>query len=405
MALSPKAENGCMPKITYALQDDSQTVEPGGALWRERLPLRRPSVGEPERNPLDAPITYGIYFEAVRSFLERRGGIEALAEAASQRLGRPVAAGELQDVCICLEKHGEYTHPARLSVRCGRRRLAFVVNAAFKEPGKQFLRQDFANLARLRAEWPYRFVPAVYHQSSVTLGGFAPEIDLFLGEWLEGFQEFHLTGQPAKNNSAITVWGPRGARSLLADAQRQQIYRRAAAILTAYFNLQTFEQIFAWHHAAGDFVIKAATDPLELRLVTVRRYAPLFEAPPGADSVLQALLVFGLNLSLRMRLDRIDGVGTVAWAHEDAVAPSLQGVFEGLNLQANCGRIPKGLAEGFLRYLRQFAADDLSDLLAGIAARGIPRPDENRIVRRHLARHAAAFRRAAEAQTLSISTT
>ena len=56
-----------------------------------------------------------------------------------------------------------------------------------------------------------------------------------------------------------------------------EVYRQAAFILTLYYDVETFEQIFPWHHAAGDFVVKADEGAVDVRLVTARQYAPMIE--------------------------------------------------------------------------------------------------------------------------------
>lgn len=76
--------------------------------------------------------------------------------------------------------------------------------------------------------------------------------------------------------------------------------------MTCYYNAETFEQIFPWHHAAGDFVIKLQKNNMKMKLITVRQYAPMLEnknetAKNNTDSdiylMLEAMLVFFLNLS------------------------------------------------------------------------------------------------------------
>jgi hypothetical protein len=44
------------------------------------------------------------------------------------------------------------------------------------------------------------------------------------------------------------------------------------------------------------------------------------------------LLIFFLNLSIRMRLDRYDGVGDIVWADGPVVQSTLDGVMDGLAL-------------------------------------------------------------------------
>jgi hypothetical protein len=131
-------------------------------------------------------------------------------------------------------------------------------------------------------------------------------------------------------------------------------------MMTLYYDIETFEQIFPWHHAAGDFVVKTQDKSLDVRLVTARQYAPMLERCEEI-SVHEALLFFLLNLSVRMRLDRLDGVGIVAWADDDCVEATVGGFIEGLWTRERPGIINGNFVDGFLRFCRSLDKDDLFD--------------------------------------------
>ena len=231
---------------------------------------------------------------------------------------------------------------------------------------------------------------------------------MFLGEWLEGYHEFHLSGEPAEMNSRLVVWDPVKGAHPLSKQQRIDIYRQIALILTAYYDLETFEQIFSWHNAAGDFIVKTDGGQIDLRLITVRKYAPLFADVSGdADTILQALLIFWLNLSIRIRLDRLDGVGEFGCADDDMVDAALNGFFDGLALQVRFGRIPKELPDLFAGYLKALASDDRDTLLEGVVGRLNGHPSEKALIRKHLKRHGEKMTQAIDRlpQELIVSTT
>ena len=92
---------------------------------------------------------------------------------------------------------------------------------------------------------------------------------MFLGEWFSGFNEFHLSRDPATGQGRILVWDYGAGDFFLSPEQAAGVYKEAAKILTAYYNLETFEQIFSWHHAAGDFVLKLEKGRMKVRLITV----------------------------------------------------------------------------------------------------------------------------------------
>ncbi|MFZ1954505.1 MAG: hypothetical protein WAU34_03365, partial [Desulfobacterales bacterium] len=247
---------------------------------------------------------------------------------------------------------------------------------------------DFDNIRLLNDRFPYRFLPQVYCKGEATLPGRCRRLEMFLGEWLEEYHEFHLSGGPAEMNSRLVVWDPLKGAQPLSKQQRVDIYRQIAFILTAYYDLETFEQIFSWHNAAGDFIVKTAGGQIDLRLITVRKYAPLFvDVPRDADTILQALLIFWLDLSIRLRLDRLDGVGEFGWAEDDMVEATLDGFFDGLALQVRFGRIPQELPDVFAGYLKALASDDRDTLLDAVARRMKCQPSEKALIRKHLKRH------------------
>lgn len=146
----------------------------------------------------------------------------------------------------------------------------------------------------------------------------------FLADWFEGFHEFHLSLDPVDGIIKLILWNGSPSPFYLSKQQARSVYFEISNILTLFYNPRTYDQIFPWHHGAGDFVVKLDGGRIEVRLVTVRQYGPL--ADPEAMSVEEALVFFFLNLSLRMRLDRLDGVGEIAWAGEECLNSTWEGL-------------------------------------------------------------------------------
>ena len=351
------------------------------------LPLSPAGSAESDEPTAGAAVTYGDYFTAVRQFIEGEG-FPALTGVLRKSLRRSITAANLGTIRIYLEKHGHFYHPARITVAVANRRPAFVVNVAVTKTGRSYLAADFGNIRWLNNHFPYRFLPQVYCKGEATLSGRSRRLGMFLGEWLEGYHEFHLSGTPAERNSRIVAWDPIKGTTPLSNLQRADIYRQIALILTAYYDLETFEQIFAWHNAAGDFIVKTEGGRIDLRLITVRKYAPLLAGAVGdVDTILQAVLLFWLNLSIRIRLDRLDGVGEFVCADDDVVEAALTGFFDGLALQARFGRIPKELPDLFAGYLKALVSDDRDALLEGVVRRMKCHPNEKALIRKNLKSH------------------
>jgi hypothetical protein len=192
------------------------------------------------------------------------------------------------------------------------------------------------------------------------------------------------------DTQGLVLWDPGKGQYRLSPQQVRQAYHQSARILTLYYDLSTFEQIFPWHHAAGDFVVKSQGESVDVRLITARQYAPMLEPSEGL-SVQEALLLFLLNLSLRMRLDRFDGVGSVAWADDDCVDSTIEGLVAGLRTKEQQGIIETGFVDRFVSYLHSLAIEDLSDgFYALVDACDQAAPDIP-IIRDHIESHILKF--------------
>jgi hypothetical protein len=219
------------------------------------------------------------------------------------------------------------------------------------------------------------------------------KVSMFLGEWFEGFNEFHITKDPSDEKNRINVWDTEKGNFFLTYEQTLELYRQAAMILTCYYDVETFEQIFPWHHAAGDFVIKLINNKIKARLVTVRQYASMFEKnemedqDKGTDLILEALLVFFLNLSIRMRLDRLDGVGEIVWSEDVAVEGTLKGFFEGLALKPPVDSLQDSVVDCFRKHLLSCSRADLLDLSQAMVNAYNPQAPEVPVIKRNLQSH------------------
>jgi hypothetical protein len=330
-------------------------------------------------------VTYGQYFEGITDAISK-DEYALLVDATARQLAEDISLTDIEEILIYTEKHGSDYHPARIEVVLDDRRASFVMNVAVTKRGKARLSREFQVLQYLHRKYDFPFLPRTYFQGEA----FLPSMLMFLADWFEGYHEFHLTMDEG-GSQHLVLWDTQKNRCHLSGAQVWQIYHQAAKILTLYYDLETFEQIFPWHHAAGDFVVKTDNESLDVRLVTARQYAPMLEPSEGI-SVREALLFFLLNLSVRMRLDRLDGVGTIAWADDDCVGATLEGFVAGLRAKQGKGVIDERFVIRFLQYGWSLAKDDLSDrfhALIDACDQGAP---DIPVIREHLERHISSFR-------------
>ncbi len=383
------------PKFSYFLYDTTTPVDANHPAWRQPLPLSRHLSAQ---SPGDS-ISQGGYFRAIRRFLEVND-FETVSTALEQCLKKRLTPADITDIRVCLAKHGKFYHPARIEVAAGTQSATFVLNVAVSDPGLRTIHEEYRILKFLNDEFAHSFTPGVYHCGEIETAG-NRQLGLFLGEWLEGYHEFHLAADPSGADAQMHLWDGKNSRFVLSTSQQVAIYRQAARILTYYYNVETFEQIFAWHHAAGDFVARIEKDAVDLKLITVRRYAPLLKKQNDLDAgetdvemMLQTLLLFFMNLAIRMRLDRLDGVGDIVWADRLAVAATLQGFFEGLAMKPSIPSLPDTIDRCFAYFLSVSSEADFDELCRSVAGTFDRRAPETVIVRLNLDEHITSLTKA-----------
>jgi hypothetical protein len=363
------------------------------------LPLDRKAGETPPQESVANIFRYGDYFQAARCFL-KHDEYRAVAFACGRCLQKGIQPEDIQEIRIFLEKHGQFYHPARIEVACDGHPVSLVLNVAVSEAGKACIQQEYQFLKALNQNYPLAYLPQVYRQGDVEIKNNA-KIGMFLGQWFDAYSEFHICTDPSDHKNKIRVWDSEGGHFFLSARQTVDLYAQAAGILTYYYDLESFEQILPWHHASGDFVVKAANDKVDLKLITVRRYASLFHQPDDSKSIrkdaeliLQAMLVFLLNLSIRMRLDRLDGVGEMVWADDSAVYGTLTGFLRSLALKSAVPALPDSPIRCFQYYLSCCTQNDLFDLSMAILNAYNPKAAEVPVVRQHLKAHVDTLYRA-----------
>jgi hypothetical protein len=312
-------------------------------------------------------MTYQTYLTAIQNFIV--GNWDRFVDLLSENHSKAVESPSRID--IVSEKHGSDYHPARIVVSGVDAIKSFVVNVAVNERGRSRLIQDFRTMQLLRSKYTRPFVPHVYFSGAVSVQGphkVDDNISLFLGEWLDGFYEFHLSLDETDGSTSIVVWDLDKGYSILSPSESDDIFREVAFILTYYYDTETFEEVFPWHHAAGDFVVARSEDDVRVKLVTARQYAPRLnfeEQSPGNQ--MESLILFIANLTVRMRLDRLDGVGEIVWAGENCVESTMNGVLNALRAKIDEGRCNSTLIHSFVGLAKQMSPEDVAAIFMQVA--------------------------------------
>jgi len=365
--------------FAFFLSDNKNPVSKNMEIWNDPLPLNRKN----QKTGKGFFIRYGDYFHAVQTFLEGNR-FKALLQAVSVRLKQVVTLEKLDKINIYLEKHGEFYHPARVEVVFEHQKISFVLNVAVSDAGKKNIEIEYAVLQKLESGFSY--TPMVYGLGNVFVKEF--QIDMFLGDWFEGYSEFHVT-EASPRKRKIAVWDPLKGPWHLTKEQAKNVYRQATEILTAYYNPKTYEQIYPWHHAAGDFILKLENKIIDLKLITARNYTSLVQKNEDQDlgSIMEAMLLFFLNLSIRMRIDRLDGVGEIVWSGDFFVPEIVNGFFHGLDKKPRTETMGIPLAACFEYYFFLLPQKDLEKQALNISNTLHPHAPELPVIQKNLKKH------------------
>ena len=314
----------------------------------------------------ESNLRYGPYLKAVRHLLVK-DNCQKILKAVCSQLNQTVTAEEVEFIEIRTEKHGAWYHVARVDVSVTGQKVLFAVNVAAAPEVRQRLEKEYRLLDRLNSRYHYGLLPNVYFKGAGRYRARSEPIrwlHMFVAEWFKGFHEFHLHRDDAAGPNRMLLWDlDRGSR-YLSERQCLELYRQAAKTLTLYYDWNSSKQIYPWHHAAGDFVLKEEGEELDVRLVTVRNYYAVVDFGTGNKTARTlALILFFLHLTVRMRVDRLDGVGEVVWAEDYCLEGVVAGFFEGLVAGEKRDRRGVVSAKEIKKVLRSFSRDEWLQLL------------------------------------------
>jgi hypothetical protein len=338
---------------------------PEGDLLLAPEDLSRPFLLAPEK--AHPHLTLGDYFDAIRECILEDGG-ELLKGALKSPSHGNFDLEEMEKILIRSEKHGVLYHLASVEVLGREERVKLTVSTAVSQEGQDCILEEHDILHRLNRHFRFSFLPDIYGIRKMvchTARGVNVDMVMLAAQWFEDYHEWHVTMDPLDRGQKIAIWDlKRGSRYASAE-QAFGIIMDCAKILTLYYDFKNFSQIGAWHHAAGDFIVKCPQNGKpEVRLTTVRKYRPLMAAFSAEDmDPTIALIYFFLDITVKMRLDRLEGVGETVWLGDFAVAATVKGFFDGLReLETEKDDATGARAESFLSLLKSFDASELTQV-------------------------------------------
>ncbi|MGB9715498.1 MAG: hypothetical protein ACPL1G_03720 [Thermodesulfovibrionales bacterium] len=323
---------------------------------------------------------YKIYFHSIKDFL-LRDDYKLLISSIVKKLGKEIFQKEIQEILIRSEKHGAFYHPASIELVLLDNRVKFGLNVAISDVGKYWIKKEYYTLKKLHNKFNLPYLPKVYFFDEFN------SMSFLLEDWFEGYHEFHISKDKIGNHK-LKLWDFDKGYKYLSPEESYEIYKQASKILTSYYDLEDFSQILAWHHAAGDFVGKIEGKNIDVRLTTARQYGPFigFVDSSFLNPVL-ALLYFFLDLTLKMRLDKLDGTGEVTWADDICVEATIAGFFEAMGSKSNfksCLNLDN--VEEFLRLIQSFTEGELKNIISPLLEQ-YKNTSNHLLIRMNLDRH------------------
>ncbi len=372
----------------YFLSDDPEPVSDNRLLWTTALPLSRHQQTHSEAAPAHKNLTYGEFFEALSLFVDSHLS-DFIIKYFFRSENRVINPHEISRIHIHLEKHGLFYHPARIILFLPDCQIALVANVAVSRAGKDLIRNEYRLLEQLAEQISPAWVPRVFGCDRIQIDR-QRHVLVFVGEWFEDFHEFHVSDKTGPGETNIRVWDPNNENLFLTRLQAQHVFEQTAMILTAYYDIGTFERISRWHHAAGDFVVCLRQDIPRVKLITVRAYEPLFNLSGESiemETILNTLLIFYLNLTLLLRIDRMDGIGDMVWIEADVVKAITSGFFKGLSSQAENTVIPAELIDVFKTFLLRIPETDIREIFMGIVDKIDPKSPDLTVIKQNIDSH------------------
>ena len=331
---------------------------PEGDIPAEKAELDMPFRVSPwENHPF---LSVRDYFDAIRHIVGRNN-CEILLYIVNEEMGIDLKSDEIQEILIRSEKHGALYHLASVQILSKQGEFKFSLSVALSENSRAQLSREFGILRSLHDSFKFSYLPRVFvfEEMAYQAEKGTEKFSILLAEWFEDCHEWHIS-EGEDHLERVRIWDLKRGHRFATELESFQIFKQASKILALYYDAHSFKQIYPWHHAAGDFVIGTKGKQVSVRLTTARDYSPikvfLFEENVNP---ITALVYFFLHLSIRMRLDKLDGVGNPVLAGPFSIKAVTEGYFEALRRKEETDKSLLGDLDGHLSLLRSFTPREI----------------------------------------------
>jgi hypothetical protein len=309
-------------------------------------------------------LTLGDFLGAVRRFVWSNGG-RRLTHQIEHHFDIVLNPEDASRFLLRYEKYGTLYHVTSVEVRWPVNIFKFAVNAAYSQEAKQTLESEAYLLDTLNSNHPYSYIPNILFKEEVEIGS-KNQKDTFsmtLANWFDNYHEWHFAGDGQTASTAV-VWDTLKGYRAAGQAEVGGIIHQATKILTLYYDVLSGHSIRPWHHGAGDFIVNNEGPDVAVRLVTVRGLGPVPVLGESLPDVIEQMVNFFLETSLKMRLDKHEGVGDPVWADAFVLPYVLTGFREGLEEKEKQKDLSDLTANQILQSIKALSANDLENTLS-----------------------------------------
>ena len=274
---------------------------------------------------------------------------------------------DIENILIRYEKYGSLYQIGSIEISGRHHVNKFGVSMALTPNAKVQMAVEYQNTENLDALlYPdTNFLPKMYLKNLVRVkrNERIDSVLISLFEWFEGYHEWHVQ-KDDEGKERILVWDFQNGYWFAEDNQVYDIIQKASKILTIYYNVQTYTQIFPWHHGSGDFIAGFVEGKADVRLIAVRGYGPLVVSDEREFiDPLKALVGFFLTLTVKMRIDKDEGMGKPVWSNSITPLPVIDGFLEGLRVQESRGMCPSNSAHMARQVLKGRDVNEIKSML------------------------------------------
>ena len=361
---------------------------PGGDVSIDAETFARPFIVEPLQ--YHSFMTLADFFHIVTNFVLGSAG-PALASALSRSWGRDVTLRDIDNIIIRYEKYGTLYQIVSAEIFSGSLKDMFTISAALAPTAQENIKMEYNLLSYINTKTGLSYLPRVFSINSqdIEKDGVVDTVVLSLAEWFEGYHEWHFS-KDEEGKDAIVLWDMGKGNRPASDLEAYAIIREASRILTLYYDVDTSERIIPWHHGAGDFIVKTDSGNVDVRLVTARGYEA-FTSSDACDATnpLWGLLNFFIELTTKMRLDKLEGMGDSTWAGSAFVTAAIEGFVQAMKTKEEQGQCGAFTFADFITSAKALSQDEIEQSINSQLSEYQARDTSDyEVIKAHLKEHA-----------------